>query len=123
MPTLPAQAGQLPLFHVVGFTGHRQLADPAGTAAAVTAILEELRRESPGEWIALSSAAAGADLVFVRTALDLGLGWEALLPLPLLDFQRDFATEARPEVKPLPAHAERAAVSPEPPVVRGRRGP
>jgi len=114
MPTLPAQAGQLPLFHVVGFTGHRQLADPAGTATAVTAILEELRRESPGEWIALSSAAAGADLVFVRTALDLGLGWEALLPLPLVDFERDFAPEAWPEVKALLAHAEHIEVSAEP---------
>jgi hypothetical protein len=107
-------ASQLPLFHVVGFTGHRQLADPAGVARAVTTIIEELRRESPGEWIALSSAAAGADLLFVRTALDLGLGWEAFLPLPLVDFERDFPAEEWPPVKALLARAEHTEIAAEP---------
>lgn len=104
----------LPLFHVVGFTGHRQLRDPAGVAAAVRSQLEGLAQEAPGEWIALSSAAAGADLIFVRTALDLGLGWEALLPLALVDFQRDFAPGEWAEVKPLLERAEHFEVAAEP---------
>lgn len=104
----------LPLFHVVGFTGHRQLADSAGVAQAVRAELENIRRESPGEWIALSSAAAGADLIFVRTALELGLGWEALLPLPLVDFERDFSPAEWREVKPLLERAEHFEVAAEP---------
>lgn len=104
----------LPLFHVVGFTGHRQLNDIDGVARAVRAELEALRKESPGEWIALSSAAAGADLIFVRTALELGLGWEALLPLPLVDFERDFAPAEWAEVKPLLERAEHFEVAAEP---------
>ena len=60
MSSPAAPSSQLPLFHVVGFTGHRQLGDAAGVAKAITAELEELRRVAPGEWIALSSVAAGA---------------------------------------------------------------
>lgn len=105
---------ELPLFHVVGFTGHRQLADPDGVARAIATVLAELKRESPGEWIALSSAAIGADVAFVRAALDLGLGWEALLPLPVVDFERDFTPEEWAEVKALLARAEHLEVAAEP---------
>ncbi len=99
-------ASELPFFHVVGFSGHRQLADEAGVAAAIHAALEELRRESPGEWIAQCSVAAGSDQIFVRAALDLGLGWEALLPLPLAEFERDFSPAEWREVKALLDRAE-----------------
>jgi len=111
---MTAASSQLPLFHVIGFSGHRQLADGPGVAQAVSAVLAELRRESPGEWIALSSAAAGADLIFVRAALELGLGWEAVLPLPLVDFERDFTPEEWKDVKALLARAERLEVATEP---------
>jgi SMODS and SLOG-associating 2TM effector domain 1 len=114
MPTPPAPASQLPLFHVVGFSGHRQLADPASVMRGITTILGELRRDAPGEWIALSSAAAGADLLFIRTILDLKLGWEALLPLPLLDFERDFPPDEWLEVKALLARAEHLEIAAEP---------
>ncbi|MEO6244657.1 MAG: DUF4231 domain-containing protein [Opitutaceae bacterium] len=110
----PAAPSQLPFFHVVGFTGHRQLADAAGVAAAIAEVLLELQREAPGEWIAMSSAAAGADLIFVRAALELGLGWEAVLPLPLVDFERDFPSEEWPEVKALLHRAEHLEVAAEP---------
>ncbi len=107
-------SSQLPLFHVVGFSGHRVLADVAGVGRAVTSVLEEMRKEAPGDWIALSSAAAGADLIFVRSALDLGLGWEAFLPLPLVDFERDFPAEEWVEVRALLARAEHLEVAAEP---------
>jgi len=110
----PAANSQLPFFHVVGFTGHRQLADAAGVDSAITEVLEELQREAPGEWIAMSSAAAGADLIFVRAALDLGLGWEAVLPLPLVDFERDFPPEEWKDVKTLLGRAEHLEVAAEP---------
>jgi uncharacterized membrane protein YbaN (DUF454 family) len=107
-------SAELPLFHVVGFTGHRHLHDPAQAAQLITTALEDLRREAPGEWIALSSTAAGADLAFVRAALALGLGWEALLPLPVVDFERDFTPEEWPEVKALLARAEHLEIAAEP---------
>jgi hypothetical protein len=113
MSSFLTNSSQLPLFHVVGFTGHRQLTDPAGVAAAITTTLAELRQESPGEWIALSSVAAGADLVFVHAALDLGVGWEALLPLPLVDFARDFEPAEWAAVEELLQRAEHLEVATE----------
>lgn len=109
-----APSSQLPLFHVVGFTGHRQLGDAAGVAQAITAELEELRRVAPGEWIALSSVAAGADQIFVEASFGLEMGWEALLPLPVLDFQRDFEPDDWRKVEGLLARAEHVEVVPEP---------
>ena len=106
-----ATPGQLPLFHVIGFSGHRQLSDKPGVAAAIRSTLETLRREAPGKWIALSSAAAGADLLFVRSAMELGMGWEALLPLPLVEFERDFPPEEWTEVKALIALAEHVGIA------------
>ena len=100
----------LPVFRVVGFTGHRQLRDPEGVARAVATVLEELRGRGGAEWIALSSVAAGADLVFARTARRLGLGWEALLPLPPADFRADFTPEAWSGVETLLAEAEHVRV-------------
>ena len=111
---MPLPSSQLPIFHVVGFTGHRNLSDPAGVAAALAAALEKLRGESPGEWIALSSAAAGADLIFVRSALSLGMGWEAVLPLPAVDFERDFDPADWTEVKALLGRAEHREEALEP---------
>jgi hypothetical protein len=84
-------AAAIPLFHIVGFTGHRQLADAAGAARAITAALEALRQEVPGEWIGLSSIATGSDQLFVEQLLTLGMSWHAILPLPRAEFQKDFS--------------------------------
>ncbi|HEY8993106.1 MAG TPA: hypothetical protein VIM71_00345 [Lacunisphaera sp.] len=114
MTTSATSASQLPLFHVVGFSGHRQLADPRGVGQAIGAVLQELRKEAPGEWIALSSAAAGADLLFVQAALDQKLGWEASLPLPIVDFERDFPPDEWLEVAALLNQAEHTEIAAEP---------
>lgn len=114
MSSAAFSSNQLPLFHVVGFSGHRQLADPEGSATAIRQVLEELQGESQGEWIALSSVAAGADQIFVKAALGLGLGWEALLPLPLGDFERDFSPEDWNDVKALLKKVEHISVVSEP---------
>ena len=108
----PAGAsGVLPLFHVVGFSGHRNLSDPVGVARAVGDALDTLRKEAEGEWIALSSAAAGADLIFVREALTRSLGWEASLPLGEDDFARDFLPADWVEVAALLKRAEHVEVA------------
>jgi nucleoside 2-deoxyribosyltransferase len=83
-------ASTLPIFRIVGFSGHRQLADMVGPARAIMAAFTELRRESPGDWIGLSSVAAGSDQLFVQQVLDQGLSWHAILPLPRAQFQQDF---------------------------------
>jgi hypothetical protein len=81
----------IPIFHVVGFSGHRQLTDPAGAANAITSALKSLQTEVSGEWIGLSSIATGSDQLFVEQLRALGLSWHAILPLPRAEFQKDFS--------------------------------
>lgn len=103
-------ADQLPVFHVVGFTGHRQVDDEPGVARAMQAVLAGLKSEAGVEWLALSSVAAGSDILFARTALALGLGWEAVLPLPPAEFRRDFDEQSWREVETLMAEAEHVRI-------------
>jgi len=93
MSSSETKASQLPLFHVVGFSGHRQLTNPAAVAGALTAALEGLRRDARGEWVALSSVATGGDQLFVAQARALGLSWHAILPLPKAEFTKDFSPD------------------------------
>ena len=113
MTSSAANPSLLPLFHVVGFSGHRQLTNVPGVTTAIRDALVSLRQAAPGEWIALSSAAAGADLLFIHSARDLNMGWEASLPLPLIDFERDFPPQEWPQVKALIDQAEHLEVSTE----------
>jgi len=101
---------QLPQFHVVGFSGHRQLGQPATVAAAIRGALEALRREGPGEWIALSSAALGGDWLFAHAALELGIAWHAVLPLPPAEFRKDFSADDWKTVEALLPEAEQVRV-------------
>src|SRR5271157_4413462 len=100
----------LPLFHVVGFSGHRHVERPAEAAGAIKAVLEALQSGGTGEWIALSSVAAGADTLFAQSALELGLAWHALLPLPASEFRGDFSDEEWVAAEALLARAEQARV-------------
>ncbi len=83
-------ASTLPIFRIVGFSGHRQIADVVGPARAIMEAVSELRRDAPGDWIGLSSVAAGSDQLFVQQIFDLGLSWHAILPLPRGQFEQDF---------------------------------
>ncbi len=105
-----AGVGRLPLFHFVGFTGHRQLADPESTATAIRNALSLLRREVAGEWIALSSVARGSDQLFVREARAAGHSWQAILPLSHAEFARDFAAEEWRAVEEMLATADQVRV-------------
>ncbi|HZZ20303.1 MAG TPA: hypothetical protein VFE25_13080 [Opitutaceae bacterium] len=97
---------ELPLFHVVGFSGHRLLEDHEGVGRAIGASLTALRSEVPGEWIALSSVADGSDKAFVAQARRLGLSWHAILPLPKAEFAKDFTPGEWENVEQMLAGAE-----------------
>lgn len=101
---------RLPQFHVVGFTGHRQLQDPGAVAGWLNDALEDLQRLAAGEWIAVSSAAAGSDLLFARAARERGMAWEALLPLPEAAFREDFGADDWREAEALLREAESVTV-------------
>ena len=60
-----SRASELPLLHVVGFSGHRQVENPEAVGAAIARALEDLRSDAAGEWIALSSVTEGSDQLFV----------------------------------------------------------
>ncbi|HTX66052.1 MAG TPA: hypothetical protein VMD31_09790 [Opitutaceae bacterium] len=75
---------------IVGFTGHRRVADAAGARAAIAAALRRLAAAAGGPLAAVSSAASGTDTLFAEAALAQGLAWTVLLPLPLAEFRKDF---------------------------------
>lgn len=112
-----ADSDQLPVFHVIGFSGHRRVTNAKGIADVLREILSELRNKPGVEWLALSSVAAGSDIVFARSALAVGLGWEAILPLPPAEFRRDFAEAEWRDVEALLAESEHVRIIGE----RGRR--
>ncbi len=95
----------LPQFHVIGFTGHRRLADHDLIRQRIVAALNSLRQDDAVEWFAVSSAAVGGDTIFAEEVLALGLEWEALLPLPAVDFRNDFSPEEWAVVEGLTAQA------------------
>ncbi|MGH7994745.1 MAG: hypothetical protein ACREFX_00160, partial [Opitutaceae bacterium] len=100
----------LPIFHVVGFTGHRQVDNAAGLEQALHQALAKLKSEPGVEWLALSSVAVGGDMIFARSALALGFGWEAMLPLPPAEFRHDFEEGDWRVVQGLLAEAEQVRV-------------
>jgi hypothetical protein len=105
-----AASARLPHFHVVGFTGHRRLEDAPGVAGAIREVIATLRREGPGEWIGLSSAAAGSDTLFAREALAQGCSWHVVLPMAPAEFKRDFSDAEWRETEDLLARAEQVQV-------------
>ena len=74
-------AGLRPL-GMVGFTGHRELRDPARTKTAIRQVLQELKQECDGQLHTFSSIASGADTLFAEESIALELPWKAVLPFP-----------------------------------------
>jgi hypothetical protein len=105
-----SHASELPLFHVVGFSGHRQVANPEAVGAAIAQALKDLRGEAAGEWIALSSVAEGGDQLFVTRSRALGLSWHAILPLPKAEFAKDFSASNWQHVEAMLGLAEHVRV-------------
>jgi hypothetical protein len=111
MPGATNHASQLPVFRIVGFTGHRQIENSERLAAAMAAAFDHLRSVTPDEWIALSSVAEGSDQLFVREALSRGWAWHAILPLPHSEFARDFEPSAWQAVESLLQRAEQVQIT------------
>jgi len=105
-----AASSALPQFHVVGFTGHRRVADQEQVKTKIEAALNSLTKDSEVEWMGVSSVAEGSDMIFAHEVLTKGWEWNALLPLPPIDFKADFDESKWREVEALMAEAAEVRV-------------
>lgn len=74
----------------IGFAGHRRITEPATLKAVILRELETFAADLNGEVVGLSSAAAGADLVFLEACAEAGLRTVVLLPFGRERFAEDF---------------------------------
>ena len=81
---------QLPAMLAIGFTGHRVLVDEAKCRGSIFGFLEQQKKSAVGSVYGVSSVAAGADLLFAESCLQLALPLCVLLPLPVEEFRKDF---------------------------------
>jgi hypothetical protein len=92
---------------VVGISGHRDL-HPAALQqlrATVAEFLQQIAARLPdSELRIMAGMAAGADLLVVQTALELGFGVDALLPMPLAHYEVDFDPQSFALLKTLLDH-------------------
>jgi hypothetical protein len=94
---------------VVGVTGHRDLSPDnlPQVREALGAILHELKERLPESTMRIKTGmAAGADLLAVQTALELGFGVDAVLPMPLADYSADFDSDSLAQLRKLLAHPQ-----------------
>jgi hypothetical protein len=82
----------LPNWTTVAFTGHRKLADPQRVADAIRKALAEL--ETRGRpLVAITSAASGADTLFIEALVERGTPFFLVLPFEQERFHKDFTPE------------------------------
>jgi hypothetical protein len=81
---------QLPTTVAIGFTGHRALGDEAKCRKSIFEFLERRKTSTSGLVYGISSVAAGGDLLFAESCIQLALPLRVLLPLPLEEFRKDF---------------------------------
>jgi hypothetical protein len=81
---------QLPATVAIGFTGHRALGDEAKCRKLIFEFLERRKAASTGLVYGISSVAAGGDLLFAESCIELALPLCVLLPLPAEEFRKDF---------------------------------
>src|SRR5579864_239275 len=86
----PRTSLHLPATLAIGFTGHRKLPDEAKCREAIRRVLLEWRAKVPGVIYGATSAAAGGDLLFAETCIELNLPIRVFLPLPKEQFREDF---------------------------------
>jgi len=98
---------------VIGFAGHRQLANGVAVKQAIAAALRTFRDGVEGELIGRASAAAGADLLFLEACREAGLRYGVVLPFPEDRFREDFDDPAEwAKAQELIAAAENVVVVP-----------
>jgi hypothetical protein len=81
---------RLPSVLAIGFTGHRSLPDEVKSRALISGFLREQKAKTPAIVYGASSVAAGADLLFAESCLELEIPLRILLPLPKEEFRKDF---------------------------------
>lgn len=84
---------RLPAVLPIGFTGHRRLPDEAASRAVLHEFLRAYKASTPAIVYGVSSAAAGGDLLFAESCLELGIPLRILLPMPAEEFRDDFDPE------------------------------
>jgi len=90
---------RLPATLAIGFTGHRTLADESKCRKLVYDFLSQRKAAAEGTIYGVSSVAAGADLLFAESCIQLEIPLHVLLPMPKEEFRKDFdaATWSRAE--------------------------
>jgi hypothetical protein len=83
---------RLPSVLAIGFTGHRSLPDEAASRKLVCDFLRDQKAAIAGIVYGVSSAAAGGDLLFAESCVQLEIPLRVLLPLPQERFRDDFDT-------------------------------
>lgn len=107
--TKAASLIRLPVPTAIGFTGHRTLPDEGKCRKLIYDFLREGKAAARGLIYGVSSVAAGGDLLFAESCIELEIPLRVLLPFPAEEFRNDFdaATWSRAE------NAIRKAVSVE----------
>lgn len=75
---------------LLGFAGHRNVSNKSALAASIKAEVISIKEELGRGTIAISSAAAGADLIFLRACVELRIPTIVILPFPEKRFEKDF---------------------------------
>ena len=96
----------LPELMIIGFSGHRKLADPKVAAGAIRKVFDRLAANHSA-LAAVSSAASGADTLFVEEVTRRNLPWLLVLPFPKARFQQDFNPSDWQRILPLIEKATR----------------
>jgi hypothetical protein len=85
-----AHAIVLPSTIAIGFTGHRNLPDESTSRAVILKFLQDFKTKTEKTVYGVSSAAAGGDLLFAESCLQIGLPIRILLPALKEQFREDF---------------------------------
>lgn len=95
----------------VGFTGHRNLEDPPTVKQSIAALLSSLQSEHKQISI-VTSAALGADTLFLDAASKLDIPAHVILPFPKERFRLDFTDtpDGWDEVSPLLEQASKLEI-------------
>lgn len=81
---------KLPTTMAIGFTGHRTLGNEDKCREWIVDFLTQQKASGVGAVYGISSVAAGGDLLFTESCIQLGLPLSVLLPLPREEFRKDF---------------------------------
>jgi hypothetical protein len=81
---------KLPFILAIGFSGHRKLIDEDKCRNAIRGVLGEWKEKNSGVVYGVSSVAAGGDLLFTESCIELNLPVRVMLPSPPEKFREDF---------------------------------